>query len=85
MKDTLIPLDMVFIEKSGRINAIFENVPSSHVRHPRRKVAQRRATGSYVIELRAGDAKAAGLRVGIRLGLPPLDAAGSLRPVARTS
>jgi hypothetical protein len=72
MMNTLIPLDMIFIESSGRINAIAENVPSSTYDMGADQVARRRGTGAYVIELRAGDAKAAGLRVGIRLGLPPL-------------
>ena len=46
MKNTLIPLDMIFVEKSGRINAIFENVPSSTYDTPDDKVAQRRAVGN---------------------------------------
>ncbi len=72
MMNTLIPLDMVFIEKSGRINTIAENVPSSTYDMGPDQVARRHGSGTYVIELRAGGAKAAGLRVGIRLGLPPL-------------
>jgi uncharacterized membrane protein (UPF0127 family) len=72
MKDTLVPLDMVFVHGDGKVGAIFPNVPSSTYDTPDDKVATRAATAKYVIELRAGDAKRAGLRVGQHLDLPPI-------------
>lgn len=74
MKNTLVPLDMIFVHSDGRISAIFENVPSSTLDTPDDKVAERRGVGKYVIELRAGEAKRAGLRTGLRLALPTLSA-----------
>jgi uncharacterized membrane protein (UPF0127 family) len=74
MKNTLVPLDMIFIHSDGRISAIFDNVPSSTFDMPDDKVAERRGVGKYVIELRAGEAKRAGLRAGLRLLLPALSA-----------
>ena len=65
MKNTFIPLDMVFIDARGRIAAIFERtVPHSlkTVAHPRPVKA--------VLELRGGEAARRGLKVGDRVDHP---------------
>jgi uncharacterized protein len=65
MKNTFIPLDMVFIDARGRVAAIFERtVPQSlqTVSHPKPVKA--------VLELRGGEAARRGLRVGDRVDHP---------------
>ena len=73
MKNTLIPLDMIFIDHGGTITAVFPNVPASRLNTPDDQVARRRATATYVIELHAGGAAKARLGLGAHLALPPLD------------
>jgi uncharacterized membrane protein (UPF0127 family) len=59
MKNTYIPLDMIFLDKDKKVVGILENVPpltldSRRVDKPSR----------YVIELNAGTVKEVGLKVG---------------------
>jgi len=75
MKDTIVPLDMIFIRVDGTISAIAANVPASKPGTSDAAVARRAGLGRYVLELGAGGARRAGLRVGNRLTLPPLPAA----------
>jgi uncharacterized membrane protein (UPF0127 family) len=72
MKRTLVPLDMVWLDASGRVTGIAANVPASTVTTPDAAVARRTGHGRYVVELRAGEAKPDGLFVGTKLVLPPL-------------
>jgi uncharacterized membrane protein (UPF0127 family) len=74
MKNTLIPLDMVFVSKNGRVNDVRANVPSTNVDTPDDKIPHRDGTGSYVIELAAGEAARAGIKPGSMLdvgAVPP--------------
>ncbi len=74
MKNTLIPLDMVFVSKSGRVNDVRANVPSTSVETPDDKIPHRDGTGTYVIELAAGEAARAGIKPGTLLdvsAVPP--------------
>jgi uncharacterized membrane protein (UPF0127 family) len=64
MKNTLIPLDMVFVSKNGKVNDVRSNVPSTNVDTPDEKIPHRDGTGSYVIELAAGEASRAGIKPG---------------------
>ncbi len=64
MKNTLIPLDMVFVAKSGKVNEVRANVPSTTVDTPDEKIPHRDGTGTYVIELAAGEAARAGIKPG---------------------
>ncbi|MBV8355035.1 MAG: DUF192 domain-containing protein [Candidatus Eremiobacteraeota bacterium] len=73
MKNTLIPLDMVFVRGDGTISSIAANVPASTTQTPDDQVARRAARGKYVIELGAGEAARDGLRVGLHLALPHLE------------
>lgn len=70
MKNTSIPLDMIFIDKDGEIVGIVENaVPfttsSRMVPHPSR----------YVLEVNAGFAAAQGIQAGQRVEMPTLSVA----------
>ncbi len=60
MKDTLIPLDMMFISNNGTITALYENVPPC-VTEPCSTYA---GMGKYVLEVNAGTANAQGIKVG---------------------
>jgi len=72
MKNTLIPLDMVFVTKSGKVNDVSANVPSTTVDTPDDKIPHRSGTGSYVIELAAGEAARAGIKPGTVLDVSAL-------------
>jgi uncharacterized protein len=67
MKNTLIPLDMVFVAKSGLVNGVRANVPATKTDTPDDKIPHRDGTGSYVIELAAGEAARAGITRGTML------------------
>jgi uncharacterized membrane protein (UPF0127 family) len=72
MKNTLIPLDMIFVASDGTVTSVAANVPASTKSTPDDKVATRRGKGKYVIELRAGEAERAGIHPGIKLAVPDL-------------
>lgn len=72
MKNTLIPLDMVFVAKNGRVNDVSANVPSTTVDTPDDKIPHRAGTGDYVIELAAGEAARAGIKPGTMLDVSAL-------------
>jgi len=74
MKDTIAPLDMLFVKGDGTITSIAANVPATAPGTPDEKVARRDGTGRYVIELAAGEAARLGLAVGERLVIPPVTA-----------
>ena len=75
MKNTLIPLDMVFIGADGRVRSVAANVPSSTYETPDADVARRSGRAKYVIEIAAGEAAADGLAPGAFVsGVRPLSA-----------
>jgi uncharacterized membrane protein (UPF0127 family) len=74
MKNTLIPLDMVWVSKSGRVNDVRANVPSTNVDTPDERIPHRSGTGSYVIELAAGEAARAGIKPGTLLDVSAVPA-----------
>ena len=67
MKNTLIPLDMVFVSKNGHVNDVRPDVPATTVDTPEDKIPTASGTGSYVIELAAGEAARAGIKPGTML------------------
>lgn len=75
MKDTLVPLDMVWIRKNGIVSAVAANVPATPDGTPDDQVARRSGMGVYVLELGGGDAARFGLRPGVKVVLPKLTAA----------
>jgi uncharacterized membrane protein (UPF0127 family) len=75
MKNTLIPLDMVFVSKNGLVNGVHANVPSTSVDTPDVRIPHRDGTGTYVIELAAGEAARAGIKPGTILNIRGVRAA----------
>jgi uncharacterized membrane protein (UPF0127 family) len=74
MKNTLVPLDMVFVRADGIVDSIAANVPASTLTTPDDKIATRLGQGKYVIELGAGAAARAGIKAGSKLSIPALAA-----------
>jgi uncharacterized membrane protein (UPF0127 family) len=74
MKDTITPLDMVFVRSDGTITMIAENVPATKPGTPDDKIARRQALAKYVIELGAHDAERVGLQPGMQLYIEAVDA-----------
>jgi uncharacterized membrane protein (UPF0127 family) len=74
MKDTRIPLDMVWVASDGVVTAVAAKVPRTKPGTPDREIAARQGEGRYVIELAAGAAARAGIKRGTKLALPPLSA-----------
>ena len=61
MRDTYIPLDMVFISKQGKVIAVYENAEPLSTNLIRPKITE--PLGA-VIELNGGDIKKNGIKVG---------------------
>lgn len=74
MKDTLVPLDMLFVAGDGTVRSIAMNVPVVSLDTPDDQIPRRNGTGKFVIELPAGEAEADGIVAGIKLHLPALSA-----------
>ncbi len=72
MKDTLMPLDMVFIERSGLVRAVFSRVPVLPPGTPDSAIPLVHARAQYVVELAAGEALRLGIVAGETLTIPPL-------------
>lgn len=67
MKETLVPLDMVFVSANGTVRSIESNVPVVPVNTPDEKIPRRHGNAKYVIELPAGEAAHDGIVPGTRL------------------
>jgi hypothetical protein len=74
MKDTVTPLDMVFVTSDGTVTDVAVNVPATAPHTPDDKIARRQAVAHYVIELGAGQAGAFGLIPGARIFVPAVAA-----------
>ncbi len=70
MKDTLIPLDMVFVAKDGTVRDIDVRVPTVPLTMPNENIPMEQGNAKFVIELASGEAEAAGIFVGTKLALP---------------
>lgn len=71
MKDTLIPLDMVFVGADGTVRRVYEKVPVVPLTLPDTQIPLEQGKAKYVIELPSGEARADGLKMGVRVdGLP---------------
>jgi uncharacterized membrane protein (UPF0127 family) len=73
MKDTITPLDMVFVRSDGVITMIAENVAATKPGTPDDKIARRQALAKYVIELGAHDSERIGLQPGQQLYIEAID------------
>jgi uncharacterized protein len=67
MKNTLIPLDMVFVAADGYVRSVSANVPATTADTPDDRVARVLGRAKFVLELPAGEAAEDGLRAGARL------------------
>ena len=74
MKDTRIPLDMIWVASDGSVTSVAANVPRTRPDAPDTEIARRSGEGRYVIELATGEAARAGIRRGTKLTLPRLTA-----------
>lgn len=71
MKDTLIPLDMVFIGADGRVRTIDARVPVVAPSLSNDRIPIENGNAKYVLELPSGEAATDGLRPGaVIAGIP---------------
>jgi len=70
MKNTLVDLDMVFLDDEKRITVVHERVPRSRLDTPDSEVARRSGQARYVLELPAGAAARRRLKAGQTLRFP---------------
>ena len=76
MKNTLIPLDMVFVAGNGVVRNVADHVPASKLTTPDDAVARRSASAKFVVELSAGEAAEDGIVTGSSIsGFSSLQAA----------
>ncbi len=68
MKNTLVPLDMVFISASGDVRSIAPRVPAVPADTPDDRIPRRYGSARYVIELAAGEAAKDGIESGTHIG-----------------
>jgi uncharacterized membrane protein (UPF0127 family) len=67
MKNTLVPLDIVFIGADKKITAIAESLKASTTETPDAEVATASGRGLFVLELAAGESKRRKLKAGMAL------------------
>lgn len=68
MKDTLIPLDMVFVGADGTVRQVDANVAVVPITMPDSQIPIEQGRAKYVIELAAHEAAADGLHAGVHVG-----------------
>ncbi len=67
MKNTLVPLDILWIGADKKITIIHERMKASRVDTPEDQIAVAGGRGQYVLELASGEAKRRGLKAGDQL------------------
>ena len=72
MKNTLVPLDMLFVASDGSVRSVSRNVPVVDPNTPDDLIPRVGGRGKYVIELPAGESARDGIVAGTRLPLPAL-------------
>jgi len=75
MKDTLIPLDMVFVGADGTVRLVDRNVATVPPSLPDGRIPLENGVAKYVIELPAGEAILDGIVTGARLNLADVPSA----------
>jgi uncharacterized protein len=76
MKNTLVPLDMVFIAADGTVRRVFAKVAVVPRSLPDAEIPRESDVAKYVIELPAGEAAKDGIAAGVRLDVHNAGAAG---------
>jgi uncharacterized protein len=74
MKDTLVPLDMIFLSPDGEVRQIYPSVNVVPSDMPNEQIPREAGYGKYVIELAAGEAVKDGIEIGTKFdlrGVPP--------------
>lgn len=69
MKDTFVPLDMIFVSASGTVRRVFANVPVVSPTLADEQIPRESAQAKYVIELAAGQSARDGIVTGTKLDL----------------
>lgn len=67
MKDTFVPLDMVFVGEDGTVRSVAADVPATTAETPDAQIPRRTGRAMYVIELAAGEAAKDGIAAGAHL------------------
>lgn len=70
MKDTLVPLDMVFVGADGRVRTVAAKVPVVPLEESDENIPRRNGVAKYVLELPSGEASKDGIAPGVTLALP---------------
>lgn len=72
MKNTIIDLDMVFLDAGLKVVKVFHRVPRSRPGQPEDEIARASSPASFVLELPAGSARTHGLKPGsvIKISFP---------------
>jgi len=68
MKNTLVPLDMVFVDAKGVVRSVAVNVPVVAADTPDERIPRRDGHARYVIELPANEAAKDGIKRGVKIG-----------------
>jgi len=69
MKNTLVPLDMIFAGSDGTVRRVYANVPVLHPQPSDAQIPLEGAQAKYVIELHAGEAAKDGIADGVKIDL----------------
>lgn len=75
MKNTLLPLDMVFVGPDGTVRQVDANVPTVPATLPDSQIPLENGVAKYVIELPAGEAASDGILTGTKLDLADVPSA----------
>jgi uncharacterized membrane protein (UPF0127 family) len=70
MKNTLIPLDMIFLDSKGKVTNIETAIPEAGVADLNLKLYRSASPAQYVIELNSGDSQKLGLNSGDIIDIP---------------
>lgn len=69
MKDTLVPLDMIFVAPDGTVRTVAAKVPVVPLDTPDDRIPRRSGNAKYVLELPAGEAARDGIAAGTKLDI----------------
>jgi uncharacterized protein len=78
MKNTFVPLDMVFISADGIVRTVFPTVATVPATLPDDQIPREGDVAKYVIELPAGEAARDGIVSGVKLNIENVLSADSL-------